>query len=116
VTENSGTILVFSVANKTTSAITLTGNAIALQASLTPDGRFLYVGAEDVPPPLDSTFPAALGTVHLVDTLSGVDVQQIVFPQNEQVPQPFCLGPGNPPLPPPSPVTYCYPDIVAVKP
>jgi DNA-binding beta-propeller fold protein YncE len=115
-TENSGTILVFSVSNKTTSAITLTGNAIALQASLTPDGRFLYVGAEDVPPPLDSTSPAALGTVHVLDTLSGVDAQQIIFPQNEQIPQPFCLGPGNPPLPPPSPVTYCYPDIVAVKP
>jgi len=113
-TQNSGIILVFDIANKATSAIALTGNAIALQAALTPDGRFLYVGAEDVPPPVPpATSPAALGSVHVLDTTAGADVQQITFPQT---PQPFCIGPGTPPLPPPSPVTYCYPDLIAVKP
>jgi hypothetical protein len=106
-TQNSGVILVFNIANKTTSAIALTGNAIALQAALTPDGKFLYVGAEDAPP------PAAMGSVHVVDTTAGADVQQITF---TQTPQPFCIGPGTPPLEPPSPVTYCYPDLIAVKP
>jgi hypothetical protein len=115
-TQNSGVVLVLSIANKTTSAIALTGNATALQAALTPDGRFLYVGAEDVPPPVTPDSPPALGSIHVLDTVSGADVQQIIFPQLSQVPQPFCIGAGNPPLPPPSPVTYCYPDLIAVKP
>jgi hypothetical protein len=116
-TQNSGVVLVFSIANKTTSAIALTGNATALQAALTPDGKFLYVGAEDVPPPPTATSPAALGSVHVLDTANGTDIQQITFPPtSSQEPQPFCIGPGNPPLPPPSPVTYCYPDLIAVKP
>ncbi|MGA9043116.1 MAG: hypothetical protein WB421_21485 [Terriglobales bacterium] len=108
-TQNSGVILVLNIANQTTSAIALTGNAIALQAALTPDGKFLYVGAEDTPP----TSPTPLGSVHVLDTTAGADVQQITFPQT---PQPFCIGPGNPPLPPPPPATYCYPDLIAVKP
>jgi hypothetical protein len=107
VTQNSSTILAFNIANKTTSAITLTGNAIALQASLTPDGKFLYVGAEDAPP------PAALGSVHVLDTTQGADVQQILF---QDSPQPFCIGAGTPTPEPPAPVGYCYPDFVAVKP
>lgn len=112
--ENSGTILVLDITNKTHSAIALSGNAIALQAALTPDGRFLYVGAEDVPPPTPpATTPAALGTVHVLDTIAGVDVQKIMF---SDTPQPFCIGPGTPALPPPSPVTYCYPDLIAMKP
>jgi hypothetical protein len=114
VRQNSSTILAFNIANKTTSAITLTGNAIALQASLTPDGKFLYVGAEDVPPPVPpATTPAALGSVHVLDTTQGADVQQIIF---QDSPQPFCIGAGTPTPPPPAPVGYCYPDFVAVKP
>jgi hypothetical protein len=112
-TQGSGAILVFNIANRTTSAIPLTGNAIALQASLTPDGKFLYVGAEDVPPPTQAGAPAAMGSVHVLDTIAGADVQQITFPET---PQPFCIGQGSPPLAPPSPVTYCYPDLIAVKP
>jgi trimeric autotransporter adhesin len=112
-TQGSGAILVFNIANRTTSAISLTGNAIALQASVTPDGRFLYVGAEDVPPPTLPTSPPAMGSVHVLDTTAGADVQQITFPET---PQPFCIGQGTPPLAPPSPVTYCYPDLIAVKP
>jgi DNA-binding beta-propeller fold protein YncE len=114
VMQNSGTILVYDIANRFTSAITLTGNALALSASLTPDGKFLYVGAEDVPvSATPDTSPAPLGSVHMLDTNSGVDIQQITFPQT---PQPFCIGRGTPTQPPPAPVTYCYPDLIAVKP
>ncbi len=114
VTQNSGVILVFDIATRSTSAIALTGNAIALQAALTPDGKFLFVGAEDVPPPVPpATTPAALGSVHLLDTTIRADIQQITF---SDTPQPFCIGPGTPPLAPPSPVGYCYPDLIAVRP
>jgi hypothetical protein len=51
--------------------------------------------------------------VHVLDTTAGADVQQITF---TETPQPFCIGQGSPPLPPPSPVAYCYPDLIAVKP
>ncbi len=66
-TASSGSVLVFNIAARTTSAIALTGNVLPLQASLTPDGTQLYVGASD-------------GTIHLLDTVGGADVSQISFP------------------------------------
>jgi WD40 repeat protein len=51
-----------------------------LSASLAPDGKLLFVGADD-------------GTLHVIDTTSGIDTQQVTFPfpTNE-----LCFGPGNP--------------------
>jgi WD40 repeat protein len=66
-TASSGSVLVFNIQARTTSAITLTGNVLPLQASLTPDGTLLYVGASD-------------GTLHVLDTNGGADLQQIAFP------------------------------------
>jgi len=63
------TILVFNIGNQTSSAFALSPNANPLQATLTPDGTLLYIGASD-------------GTVHVVDTVTGGDIQQISFPQN----------------------------------
>ena len=69
-TESSGSVLVFNVAGRATSAIQLTGNVLPLQASATPDGSALYVGASD-------------GTVHFLSTRAGgADLQQISFQQN----------------------------------
>ncbi len=65
-TQSSGSVLVFNIAAQTISAIPLSGNVLPLQASLTPDGGSLYVGASD-------------GTVHLLDTLGGADIRQISF-------------------------------------
>jgi WD40 repeat protein len=68
-TQNSGRILVFDIHQRITSSMQLVNNAVALQAALSPDGGTLYVGASD-------------GTVHLLETLTGNDIQQLSFPQN----------------------------------
>jgi trimeric autotransporter adhesin len=92
---NLADILVFDIGNRTSSAIPpLSGNAIPLQATLTPDGTLLYVGASD-------------SMVHVVDTVTGRDIQQISFPQNPITLQGgLCSG-----------VTFtCNPDLIAVRP
>ena len=94
IANNKGSVLVFNVANQTSSAIPLTANAVPVQASLTPDGTLLYVGADD-------------GQVHILDTQAGGDIQQIPFPGDTTNPQGgFCNG-----------VTFtCNPDLIAIKP
>jgi hypothetical protein len=92
IASNLSNILVFNIPGQTSSAISLVGNPTPLSASLTPDGDLLYVGASD-------------GTVHVVNTVAGGDIQQISFPQGlcqNSVGQPFS--------------TTCNPDLVAVKP
>jgi hypothetical protein len=73
-------VIVFNVGSQTTSLLSLSNNATPLSASLAPDGKLLFVGADD-------------GTVHVIDTTSGLDTQQVnfPFPTNE-----LCFGPGNP--------------------
>jgi len=86
-------ILVFNISGQTSSAIPLVGNGFPLSASLTPDGTQLYVGSSD-------------GTLHVLQTDTGTDTQQINFPQSlcqTTAGQPF-LG------------VTCNPDLVAVKP
>ena len=60
--------------------ISLTGNATPLSASLSQAGDLLFVGATD-------------STVHVIDTTSLADIQQVTFPfpQNS-----MCIGPGTP--------------------
>jgi hypothetical protein len=87
-----GVIFVFNIPNHTSSAISLAGNATPLQASLTPDGTVLYVGASD-------------GTVHAVSTVAGGDFQQIAFPLG------LCQNSTGAPF-----STTCNPDLIAVVP
>jgi WD40 repeat protein len=93
ITSNLASILVFNIAGETSSAISLAGNATALTASLTPDGTLLYVGASD-------------GTLHVVDTVAGGDIQQISFSATS-----LCQNSVGQPA-----AVACYPDLVAVKP
>jgi len=89
---NVSSVLVFNIAGQTSSTIPLSGNAMPLNAALTPDGTLLYVGAND-------------GTVHVVNTQAGGDIQQISFPQGlceNSAGQPFGIT--------------CNPDLIAVKP
>ncbi len=87
-----GVIFVFNIPNHTSSAISLTGNAIPLRAALTPDGTVLYVGASD-------------GTVHAVSTVAGGDFQQIAFPLG------LCRNATGSPF-----ATTCNPDLIALRP
>jgi hypothetical protein len=74
-------VIVFNIATQVPSVISLANSATPLSASLDPDGKLLFVGADD-------------GTVHVIDTTSGLDTQQVTFPfpTNE-----LCFGPGSPP-------------------
>jgi hypothetical protein len=83
---------VFNIPGQTSSAIALVGNPMPLSATLTPDGTLLYVGASD-------------GTLHVVSTVAGGDIQQISFPQG------LCQNSAGLPL-----SITCNPDLVAVKP
>jgi WD40 repeat protein len=89
-----GSVLVFNIDNQTSSAIPLSGDAIPIQASLTPDGRRLYIAAAD-------------GQVHILDTQNGGDILQISFPTDPTI---FRAGLCNG-----VPFT-CNPDLIAVKP
>ena len=94
ITNNLGSVLVFNIGNQTSSAIPLAGDAIPVQASLTPDGARLYIAAAD-------------GQVHVLDTEGGNDIQQVSFPTDVSTFQAgFCVG---------TTIT-CNPDLIAVKP
>jgi hypothetical protein len=73
-------IVVFDVASGTSSQISLAGNAIPLSAGVSHAGDLLLVGASD-------------NSVHVIDTQSGLDLQQVAlsFPNAS-----LCIGPGNP--------------------
>jgi WD40 repeat protein len=92
-TSNLSSILVFGIPGQVLlPGITLAGNAIPVSATLTPDGTLLYVGASD-------------HMVHVLETASGTDIQQISFPQGlcqNSIGQPASIN--------------CLPDLVAVKP
>lgn len=91
---NLGSIFVFDVGVNTVSAIPLTGNPVPLDASLTSDGTTIYVGAND-------------GSVHVVSTVSGGDLQQITF-TNDNSSNKTSLCSNIP--------QTCNPDLVAVQP
>ena len=89
-----GSVLVFNIGNQTSSALPLSGDAIPVQASLTPDGTRLYIAAAD-------------GQVHVLDTENGGDILQLSFPTDPTTFQAgLCDG-----------VSFtCNPDLIAVKP
>ncbi|MGA8154498.1 MAG: hypothetical protein WB952_26370 [Terriglobales bacterium] len=87
-------IVVFNIRGQTVSPIGLIGEAVALQASLTPNGSFLYVGAND-------------GTIHALQIATLSDLQQIAFPTNQSL----CQDNAGQPF-----AITCNADLVAVKP
>jgi len=73
-------VMVFNILNQTSSVFSLANGATPLSASLSPAGDLLFVGATD-------------GAVHVVNTTSGLDQQQITFPFPQNA---LCFGPGTP--------------------
>ena len=91
---NLGSVFVYNFGVGTVSAIPLLGNPAPLDAALTSDGTLLYVGANDT-------------SVHVVSTVSGADVQQVTFINNNSTNKgSLCSN---------IPQT-CNPDLIAIKP
>jgi len=86
-------ILNVGIVAQTSSTLTLTGNAVPLAGSLSPDGSLLLIGASD-------------GTVHTIHTGGGGDVAQA------QILAGLCQNPAGRPFTGIS----CSPNLVAVKP
>jgi hypothetical protein len=91
---NLGSVFVFDLGVNTVTALPLTGNPVPLDASLTSDGTTLYVGAND-------------GAIHVVSTVSGGDLQQITFTNNNSSNKTSLCS--NIPQ-------TCNPDLVVVQP
>ncbi|HWH59716.1 MAG TPA: hypothetical protein VN682_18950 [Terriglobales bacterium] len=74
-------IIAFNVQTGASSQISLSGGAVPLSAGISPGGDQLLVGADD-------------GQVHVIETATGLDTQQVqlTFANNTSL----CIGPGNP--------------------
>jgi hypothetical protein len=94
VASNSGNVLAFNINAQTTSAMPLKGNVLPVGSSLNIDGSKLYVAASD-------------GMIHVLDTLTAVDSEQISFPNNlPQLQGGLCVN-----------VAFvCNPNLIGVKP
>ena len=88
------TVILFDLEGKTTSTIQLAGGAVPIRASLTTDGKILYVAGSD-------------NTVHVVDTVNLVDSNQITFPLRLCHRKVNTTGGG---------IFSCDVDLIAVKP
>ena len=94
---NISNIVVFNIDSQTTSTIQLSGNSIPIQASLSTDGKTLYVIARDT--------VTLVNSVHVVDTTINTDVSQILLSQSLCHPKPNVGG-----------TFTCNMNLVAVKP
>ncbi|MBI3477842.1 MAG: hypothetical protein HY010_19070 [Acidobacteria bacterium] len=102
VAEHLPAVLIFDINSGTTSAISLVNNADPLAASATLDGTQVFVGSCDGNP----TNPNTCGSVHIVNTQLGGDLQQGVY-TNFNTNDSMCNNlPGTP----------CLPNLIAVKP
>jgi hypothetical protein len=102
VAKNIPAVLIFDINAGTTTAIPLANNASPLAASATQDGTQVFVAACDA----DHINPNSCGSVHIVNTQSGGDLQQAVY-TNFNSSDSLCNNlPGAP----------CLPDLIAVRP
>jgi hypothetical protein len=101
VAKNIPAVLIFDVNGGTTTAIPLVNNASPLAASATQDGTQIFVAACDA----DHANPNTCGSIHIVNTQSGGDIQQAVY-TNLNTNDSLCNN-----LP-----TTCIPNLIAVRP
>jgi hypothetical protein len=102
VAKNIPAVLIFNVNGGTTTAIPLANNAAPLAASATQDGTQVFVAACDA----DHENPNTCGSVHIVNTQTGGDLQQAVY-TNFNTNDNMCNN---------LPGTTCLPDLIAVRP
>jgi hypothetical protein len=99
-------VLVVDVSQQTTTPIALVNNAVPRAASASTDGSQVFVAACDAFTNNDPTQPCASGSVHIINTLSGGDFQQVPF-VNVNTNNSMCNQPTGPP---------CFPNLIAIKP
>ena len=105
VAKKNPSVLVFNVANGTTSSVPLVNNGDPLAATASTDGGQVYVAACDQYQPDGTT--CAAGSVHIVNTVAQGDFQQVPFTNNHTNNLCNNLG-GNAPL--------CVTNLIAIKP
>jgi hypothetical protein len=108
-------VLLFDVSSGLTSSVQLARPGFAdtdpLSASASTDGSQVYIAACDQYPDNDQTKPCAAGSVHIVNTVSGGDLQQVPYANiNDNNNPNMCNNQGgtNPPL--------CLPNLIAIRP
>lgn len=103
-------VLVFNVNNGTTTSIPLVGNTNPLAADATSDGSQVYVASCDQYVPNTNPPVCAVDTVHIVNTISQGDYQQVPYVNiNDNNNPNMCNSQGtNAPL--------CLPNLLAIKP
>jgi len=106
VAQNVPAVLIFNVNNGTTSSIPLVKGAIPFAADSSTDGSQIYVAACDQ----YESGVCTLGSVHIVNTITGGDLQQVPYlNNNDQNNNNMCNGLGqNAPL--------CTPNLIAIRP
>lgn len=105
VAKKNPSVLVFNVANGTTSSVSLVSHGDPLAATASTDGGQVYVAACDLYQPDGTT--CAAGSVHIVDTVSQGDFQQVPFTNNSTNNMCNNLGSNAP---------FCISNLIAIKP
>jgi hypothetical protein len=105
VAQKNPSVLIFNIANGTTTSVPLVNNGDPLAASASTDGGQVYVGACDQYQPDGKT--CAAGSVHIVDTVSRGDFQQVPFINNSTNNMCSDLGQNAP---------FCVANLIAIQP
>lgn len=105
VAKNVPAVLVADLNQQTTTPIALANNGLPLAASASTDGSQVFVAACDA---FSNTNPpqCTSGSVHLINTLSGGDFQQVPY-VNINTNNSMCNSASAPP---------CFPNLIAIKP
>jgi hypothetical protein len=109
VAQNIPTVILFDVANGTRTYVPLLGNAYPLSASSSTDGSAVFVAACDQYTNNDPTQPCAVGSVHIVNTISLTDQRVPYVNGNNNGDTNMCNNGGNP-------APQCLPNLVAIRP
>lgn len=110
VEQNVPAVLVFNVANGTTTSVPLANSAAPLAASGSTDGSQIFVAACDQYDQSTTPPTCAAGSVHIVNTTGQGDLQQVPYVNvNNNNDHNMCSNGGNP-------TPQCFPNLIAVKP
>jgi len=108
VAKNVPAVLVADLNQKTTTPIALVNNGLPVAASASTDGSQVFVAACEAysSPPPPAAPQCTSGSVHIINTLSGGDFQQVPY-VNINTNNSMCNSASAPP---------CFPNLIAIKP